>query len=384
MSRRVLVASCAAGAAAIAVCALAAMGSSDPSPGSDAWVGLTGRVDPSATADKAAMTPDDAVAVRLLARSATAASSVAYAGTVVLQDADTRSTTQLLHVPGTGTAAVPQGTAASKAVLMPDGRSNSFADEGRQLDLLRINYRVLREADLDTTVAGRPAEAVVAVGSDGAVAARYWLDATTGLLLRKELVDAAGAVWSRSGFEKLSLDTASSPLATAAATPPADSWTQSLDLAALVAERTKGCDCPESLPGGLSLVEARRAPAGTVASVPVIHQLFSDGLLSVSLFTLPGTLADSDIEGLQNRGFVATTLDGYSVWIRGGATKTATATVVWQCGGSVLTLVTDGALQPREVAGTVVSAMPPSPTTDDSSFLDRVVRGWHKLTGNTA
>ena len=61
-----------------------------------------------------------------------------------------------------GTVTTVVSDSLREPVFAPDGRSGSFADEGRQLDLLRINCRVLRQADLDTSIAGRPAEAVVA------------------------------------------------------------------------------------------------------------------------------------------------------------------------------------------------------------------------------
>ena len=37
---------------------------------------------------------------------------------------------------------------------------------------------------------------------------------------------------------------------------------------------------------GLALLAARRAPAGAVSTMPVVHQLFSDGLSPVSLFSM--------------------------------------------------------------------------------------------------
>ena len=55
-----------------------------------------------------------------------------------------------------------------------------------------------------------------------------------------------------------------------------------------------------------------------MGAVPVVHQLFSDGLVSVSLFTLQGSLSDADAEGLRARGFARTDLDGRSAWVRGG------------------------------------------------------------------
>jgi sigma-E factor negative regulatory protein RseB len=375
----VLAAGVAAGLGAFAVCGLAALGSVPATTvGADSWAGWTGTVDAAAASDRAAMTPDDAVAVALLARSATAASSVAYSGRAVTWDRTGTTTTEITHLPGRGTIWVVAGEPTSSARFSPEGGSSSFADDGRPLALLRDNYRVLREADLDTTVAGRTAEAVVAVDADGSFDARYWIDAKTGLLLRKELLDSQGLVRNRSGFETLRLAV---PPDTAVPATTTDKWTEPLDTSALATARTHGCPCPESLPGGLALLDARRAPAGSVSTMPVVHQLFSDGVSTVSLFSIEGALATSDTDGLIARGFTRQQLGDHFAWVRGGTSSSPAVTVVWGFKGEVLTLVNDDAEDPLATAGAVVAAFPPLPDPEDSSLWSRVTRGWHRLTG---
>jgi sigma-E factor negative regulatory protein RseB len=381
VSRRALVVlGTVTGVGALALTSLAVLGSTSSSAEADGWSGWTGRVDSSAVSDRAAMTPDDDVAVTLLARAARASAEVAYAGRTTTVDRTTTTTTDLVHVPGRGTLALVDG-ATEGARFAPDGRSGSFADAGRQLALLRVNYRVLRQADLDATVAGRPAEAVVAVDADGALAARIWLDQATGLLLRKELVGASGVVWSRAGFDSISYATPDPGALPRSAT---SDWSAPLDAAGLKAARQAGCACPDALPGGLSLVDSRRAAAGTVASEPVVHQLFSDGLESVSLFSLAGTISSADADGLRSRGFARTELDGRYAWVRGGDWRSSAATVVWSCSGSVLTLVTDDAQQPLATAAAVLAALPPDPDDGEISLVGRIVRGWDRLTGSAA
>jgi sigma-E factor negative regulatory protein RseB len=369
------------GAGVLALTSLAVVGSAATTAEADGWSGWTGRVDTAAVSDRAAMTPDDDVAVKLLARASRAASSVAYAGRAVTVDRTTTSSTELVHVPGRGTLAVVSGEPQTSARFAPDGRSGSFADAGRQLALLKVNYRVLRQADLDMRVAGRPAEAVVAVDAEGALAARYWLDRATGLLLRKELVGPSGVAWSRAGFDTISFDP---PDAGALPTTAASDWSPPLDAAGLKAARQAGCACPDALPGGLTLVDSRRAAAGTVASAPVVHQLFSDGLESVSLFSLQGRLSSEDADGLRARGFTRTELDGRYAWVRGGDWRSSAATVVWDCGEAVLTLVTDDAQQPLVTAAAVLAALPPEPEEQDATLVGRIVRGWERLTGDAA
>lgn len=375
----VLAVGVAAGLGAFAVCGLAALGSVPATTvGADTWAGWTGTLDAAAVSDKAAMTPDDAVAVTLLAKSARAASAVAYTGRAVTWDRTGTTTTEITHLPGRGTIWVVAGEPRSSARFSPEGGSSSFADDGRPLALLRDNYRVLREADLDTTVAGRPAEAVVAIDADGTLDARYWIDATTGLLLRKELLDTKGFVRNRSGFETLSLSVAPTTSLPATTT---DKWTEALDTSALATARSHGCPCPESLPGGLALLDARRAPAGAVSTMPVVHQLFSDGLSTVSLFSIEGTLQTGDTDGLIARGFTRQQLGDHFAWVRGGTASSPAVTVVWEFKGDVLTLVNDDAEDPLATAGAVVAAFPPVPDPEDSSLWSRIARGWHRLTG---
>ncbi|MDA8434448.1 MAG: hypothetical protein M0Z98_00515 [Actinomycetales bacterium] len=383
MRRRGLLAvGAAAGLGALAVGTLAVLGSvPSASIGADEWSGWTGRIDTASVADRAAMTPDDAVAVTLLARSATAASSVAYAGRAVTWDPSGTTTTDLTHIPGRGTISLAVGAPATAARLAPDGRSGSFADDGRPLALLRDNYRVLRQADLDTTVAGRPAEAVVAVDADGRLDARYWLDTATGLLLRKELLDAKGLVRSRTAFETFRLGVPAGTVVPAAAPDP---WTEPMTAAGLAAARSHGCACPESLPGGLALLDARRAPAGSVSTMPVVHQLFSDGVATVSLFSIAGGLSSADADGLAARGFHREELGDHTAWVRGGTATEPTATVVWACSDYVLTLVTDDAKDPLGTASAVLAAYPPAPDPGSSSLWARIARGWHRLTGGEA
>jgi hypothetical protein len=382
VSRRALVVlGTVTGVGALALTSLAVLGSTSSAAQADGWSGWTGRADSNAVSDRAAMTPDDDVAVALLSRAATAASAVAYSGRAVTVDRTTTTSTDLVHVPGRGTLALVTGEPEGNARFAPDGRSGSFADAGRQLALLRVNYRVLRQADLDMTVAGRPAEAVVAVDAEGALAARIWFDAATGLLLRKELVGPSGVVWSRAGFDSISFST---PDPSALPGSAASDWSAPLDAAGLRSARQAGCACPDELPGGLSLLDSRRAAAGTVASEPVVHQLFTDGLESVSLFSLVGTISAADADGLRARGFARTELDGRYAWVRGGDWRSSATTIVWSCSGSVLTLVTDDAQQPLATAAAVLAALPPEPEDADISLLGRIVRGWDRLTGGAA
>jgi hypothetical protein len=57
--------------------------------------------------------------------------------------------------------------------------------------------------------------------------------------------------------------------------------------------------------------------------------------------------------------------------------------VVWAVPGSVLTLVTDDVEDPLRTATDVVAALPPAQATGDG-LVERVKRGWDRLTGAAA
>lgn len=374
MSRPAVVGLACVGAATLALGTLALLGS-EPAASAGGWTGWTGRVDPSATADMAAMTPDDAVAVALLARSARTATKLAYSGRAETTQGEKRTTADLTHVPGRGTIVTAVSPTPGKAALAPDGRSGTLADDGRVLDLLRIHYRVLRQADLDEAVGGRAADAVVAVTADGSVAARFWLDHATGLLLRKQLLAPDGSVLRSISLTSVRLGL---PKSTSIPATTNDRFGTRLDDKALAAERAQGCPCPDALPGGLALVETRRSTAGTVLAAPVVHQVFSDGLETVSLFSVAGLLTDTDASDLGARGFTAEGAGTGTAWVRAGDGSAWTA--VWVTGGQVLTLVVSDAEDPASTASAVLQALPPS-GEQDGSLLSRIARGWTRIFG---
>ncbi len=378
MNRPAVVGVACAGAATLALGVLALLGSAPTSASAGAWTGWTGRVDPQSTADLAAMTADDDVAVRLLARSAKAATALAYAGRATTTQGEQQATADLVHVPGRGTIVTAVSPTPRPATLAPEGRSGTVADDGRVLNLLFVHYRVLRQADLDTRVAGRPADAVVAVSADGVVAARFWLDHATGLLLRKELLDSTGAVVRTVSLTSLKLGL---PTSTSIPATTTDRFGTVVAQKELAAQRAKGCPCPEALPGGLTLVETRLSQAGAVLAAPVVHQVFSDGLETVSLFSVAGLLTDADTNDLRQNGFVPEAAVDGTAWVRSGDGSAWTA--VWVTGGQVLTLVVSDAEDPASTASAVLQAMPPTSEQDDSVW-GRIQRGWERIFGGRA
>jgi hypothetical protein len=108
-----------------------------------------------------------------------------------------------------------------------------------------------------------------------------------------------------------------------------------------------------------------------------VHQVFSDGLETVSLFSLSGVLDRADAEDLRTRGFGARTEGAGTAWVRASA---STWTAVWAAGGQVLTLVVSDSEDPTGTARAVLQALPPAPDTD-VSLWGRLARGWNRVTG---
>ncbi|HSU34485.1 MAG TPA: zf-HC2 domain-containing protein [Propionibacteriaceae bacterium] len=222
--------------------------------------------------------------------------------------------------------------------------------------LLERNYDL---SGIDTAfVAGRRA-AVVAASRQGRVAARWWLDDATGLVLWQETYDERGEVELSFGFTSIAvspsaelLDHLSPRLATASTTT---SWTTSHATGLSAA----GWSCRPQL-AGLSLV---RLHSDRAQAPRVLHLVYSDGLNTVGVYEQRGRL-DGVPDGLHWE-------DGLQAYVHHGASGTAT----WQAGDVVFTVVTDG---PADVLRAAVAALPHDdhgqPTT-----MDRVKEGWVKI-----
>lgn len=330
-----------------------------------------------AAGQRKASTPDDPAAVALLRRAAAAAVSVAYAGATVSIAGSVTESVTVANLPGIGTVV---STAGKSTVLAGEG-GGSIADSARVLGLLADNYSVLRPRGQDRVIAGRPTTTVEALRPDGTLAARFWLDRRTGLLLRRDLYAQDGSVVSSMAFTSLRLGREA-----VGTLPPmaADPWTVTLDDDQLAVRREAGCTCALVLPDGLSLLRARVSSDEDGDSPDVVHLLYSDGLTEVSVFDQPGRL-DPASETLAAKGFQRTTYGGIPVLERmvvaGG--PGATSEWVWQCGRSVVTLVAPA--QPYEEAQQraldIVSALYVPPTQPQVGFGARVSRGWSRLVG---
>jgi sigma-E factor negative regulatory protein RseB len=312
----------------------------------------------------------DPQAQALLQRAVDAESATTYQGVEFMSvDPDTGSllpgasnsgeitVLDVTHLPGQGTVLVEDaedGTPGQAGFAA----ATSGADTTRPnllLGLLGRSYRL--QLDQDGLVAGRPARQVVARRADGSVAARFWVDAATGLLLRRDVIAADGLLVRRSEFVQIALTAA--PLGHLPVMLPPPSG-RPLSDSALDRWSGDGWPCPRVL-AGLSLFDAR---SETGASGPVLHLTYSDGLSTVSVFVQPGRLDPSGLAGS------AATVGGEPVWVRPGMPDE----VLWSSGGHVITVVADA---PADVVDAVVSSLPH--LADDPGGWARVERGFARM-----
>lgn len=308
---------------------------------------------------------DEEEARATLARMHHAEVGTPYEGTRFVSAWTTTGTTTLLleikHVPGKGTVVHLVGTKARKAGMRYERRARLGARglTGQTLRLLVRNYRLMIAAT--QSVAGRQAHVVEAHRRDGSLAARFWVDRATGLLLRREIHNRRGRVVRASAF--IQLDMGKPARMGHSPAPAPRPWRHRLRPAELGSLRTNGWTIPRALPGGLSLVDARR---GTVHGRPVVHLSYSDGLFMVSLFLQRGNLATRTLHDWHE-----TTLKGCCDVYR---QDTIPRRVTWSGDDHVYMLVADA--PPHVVRGAVAAL----PHIDRSTTLwERMTRGFDQL-----
>jgi sigma-E factor negative regulatory protein RseB len=316
--------------------------------------------------------------LRLLSEAATACRSVSYQGVQLSAwqgpDGSWTSVVNVWHQRNHQTliqaATLPSGPAVSPgkkpaAAADPDGDGDNDASQGdpggvmgmtpEMVALLGANFQVLVAGQ--GQVAGRPVREVVLRRSDGALAARFWLDSVTKLPLRRETFDAQARVVSEDAFVSLKIGAPAAVGAPAAGTMP---WSRPLDRTQLAQLRTAGWPLPAWLPGHLTLVKASETGG---APGTVVDLAYSDGLSVISLFVERGHLPS------QLSGWSTVALRGEHVY----AADPDQRSVAWSARGFVYTLIADA---PDQTVDQVVSALPHNA---QPGFFTRLGRGLRRL-----
>lgn len=318
-------------------------------------------------ADAATGRSTEAEARAVLARLNRTAQQTAYEGLrFVSAWTPTGATSALItveHLPGRGTIVHRMGRQVPRYGVMYERTTGSGSANlsGATMRLLVDHYQ-LTIAGSESTV-GRPAYVIEARREDGSLAARFWLDHETGLILRREIHDRQQRIIRNSAFIQLRVGESQPP--EAERSPPATTarpWQDRLDPRELATLRGRGWAIPRGLPGGLRLVDARQAKGES----RVLHLSYSDGLFMVSLFVQRGRLATDRLGGWRK-----TILDGGCVVYR---QHTLPRRAVWYGGGHVYTLVADA---PPGKVRQVVAALPHSGAR--AGFWGRMMRGFTQL-----
>ena len=351
--------------AAVVVGLLAAGAVTAGLAGSKAAPGVTGRAGQAARQRRPQVVQQGASAragLRLMAEAAAACKTVAYYGVQVAirwgRGGTSASVVQIWHRPGStalAQAASTESGSPASALGTPQDAAGIIGLSPQLLSLMRTNYVISYSGA--GTADDRPAQVVEVWRADGSLAARFWLDASTKLPLRRELFDSSARMTSEDAF--ISLHVGESRLA---GMPPASAraWAGELRRGSLAALRSAGWPVPRALPGGLSLFSASRAstPAGTVVDLS-----YSDGLSVISLFLqrgqLPRSLAGWKPEEMQGRDVYASDSDDQSI--------------TWSAHGFVYTMIADA---PDATVAAAVSRLPHDPDTD---FWQRMERGFRRL-----
>jgi hypothetical protein len=324
-----------------------------------------------------------AAAKRLLALAVDASQSFAHRGRVTIvsfgesgpqvselsveRDADEVRVEQLerghLHH-----AATAGGTRATERLLRVAG----LGDAPDQLGLLAAKYAAVSQGttDLDT---GPAAVLALVEHTTGIVRERLYLDAATGLVVRRETFDRAGAAVRVVAY--VVLDAAPAVVPTTNGDPEREvggpekvsTSPQPVGVprarAAALGVRDGDFVVPEELGAGYRLLAVHELP---LDAQPAVHLLYGDGLYTLSLFQQEGRLAS-----VGRRDAVAlVTEHGGTVWRWPGSEPRH---VVWTGDELTFTALTDA---PTDELLAVIGALPNDPP---ATALDRVVRGFQRV-----
>ena len=248
------------------------------------------------------------------------------------------------------------GTAVSGTVLQ-GARGGILAVSASQLALMLTNYQV-RYAGR-SSADGRPARLVQLMRPDGSLAARYWLDDSTKLPLRRQVFATGSGLISDEAFIDLKVGSRGMRGMPAAQAQP---WTGQLDAAGLASLRGHGWPVPAIMPGDLQLLRASTSSAGQPGEV--LDLSYSDGLSEISVFVQRGEMAG------QLPGWHRIAVGGHSVL----SNTQDSQCLAWSAAGFVYTVIADA---PATTVGQVVAVLPHQ---DRPGLWTRMARGLRRLT----
>jgi negative regulator of sigma E activity len=288
---------------------------------------------------------DSPTAVSWLERAAAAPDRVSFHGTQIITSWGPQGASsamlEIVHAAQQGSEISVVGVGASpgaKAFVQRADQTSGPAVDGGPLALLKATYELDYKCCTETI--GRPSVLIEALRGDRTLAARFWIDKATGLLLQRQLFTLDGRTMVRATvYTELEVDNSDF---LGHLPPMLPGAVASVGLGRLDSLRSQGWTCADALPASLRLYDVHQDSAGGS-----LQFSYSDGLFTVSVFEQRGALDPAAVAA-----YTATsTADGAKVYVRQGMPSYA----VWSSGGIVYTLIGD---IPYDVVGQVVAAFP--------------------------
>jgi sigma-E factor negative regulatory protein RseB len=291
---------------------------------------------------------DSPSAVNWLERAAAAPDRVSYHGTQIITSWGPQGVSSamldIVHAASQGSEVTVVGSGSSPGAKAFVQRANHTAGptvDGGPLSLLQATYELVYNCCTDTI--GRASVVVEALRGDRTLAARFWIDKATGLLLQRQLFSVDGKTMVRATvFTDLQIEGSEflSHLP-----PMAPGGVTAVGLSKVDSLRSQGWTCSATLPASLQLYDVHQDTATNS-----LQFSYSDGLFTVSLFEQRGELDPAAVAGYTK----TTVAGGATVYQRYGMPSYA----MWSSGGLVYTLVGD---LPSEQLGKVIAAFPHQP-----------------------
>ena len=197
----------------------------------------------------------------------------------------------------------------------------------------------------------------------GAVAGRFWLDAASGMVVRRDVLDIDGSLVRSSVLEDVTMGMPM-PMAPALVSSTPAPAAPKLDARALNVLTAEGWPIRRSLPGGMDLFQAQLHDRD---GAEVLRLSYTDGLSTMSLFIQPGEL-NAEPAG------TARPVDDATVWVQPGPPER----IVWSAAGRTWTLVSDA---PDTAVRQVLTSLPHTPRVVEDGPGARVWRGLAKVGG---
>jgi sigma-E factor negative regulatory protein RseB len=235
------------------------------------------------------------------------------------------------------------------------------------LALLMQHYRlsIVGKAQMKTGAS----VVIEATTETGRVAAKFWVDDDTSLLVQRQTFDANSNLYSQVSYNSLVVAESDPALQTVTTTELQPLGVQK-DVERLDQLHAAGWWAQPQLPGALTLYDAREltSPSGTV-----LHLSYSDGISTVSVFEQRGRLAGAS-GGKLPAGWRTVSLPGgrQVVWADGVPVRAA-----WQAHDLVVAVVAD--VPPGSVTA-VIQALPCGPApARHGMVVGRVSRGLGRI-----